>query len=86
MGIVPEVMRNFIKKFPPETLKPGDVIITNHAATMGQHLNNVAMYSPVFAGDDGAELIGFVVVTAHWLDIGGRVVSSISKYATDIFQ
>ena len=79
-------VRDGLEIYGPDEFHPGDVIITNHAATMGQHLNNVAMYSPVFAGDGGAELIGFVVVTAHWLDIGGRVVSSISKYATDIFQ
>ena len=79
-------VRDGLEIYGPDELSPGDVIITNHAATMGQHLNNVAMYSPVFAGGDGEELVGFVVITAHWLDIGGRVVSSISKYATDIFQ
>ena len=78
-------VRDGLEIYGRDGLHPGDVVITNHAATMGQHLNNVAMYTPVFAGD-GGELTGFVVVTAHWLDIGGRVVSSISKSATDIFQ
>ena len=27
LGIVPEVMRNFVKRYPPESLQPGDVII-----------------------------------------------------------
>ena len=79
-------VRDGLKVYGPENLYPGDVIITNHAATMGQHLNNVAMYSPVFSGKKEKKLVAFVVITAHWLDIGGRVVSSISKYATDIFQ
>ena len=82
-------VRDGLEIYGRDGLCAGDVVITNHAATLGQHLNNVAMYSPVFAGagaggDDA--LVGFVVVTAHWLDIGGRVVSSISKYATDVFQ
>lgn len=84
--VLSAAVRDGLKIYGKDDLHPGDVIITNHAATMGQHLNNVAMYSPVFAGEDGEELVAFVVITAHWLDIGGRVVSSISKYATDIFQ
>ena len=79
-------VRDGLEIYGVENLHPGDVIITNHAATMGQHLNNVAMYSPVFAGENDKKLVAFVIITAHWLDIGGRVVSSISKYATDIFQ
>ena len=79
-------VRDGLEIYGREGLHPGDVVITNHAATMGQRLNNVAMYSPVFAGPDGDELVAFVVITAHWMDVGGRVVSSISKYATDVFQ
>ena len=79
-------VRDGLEIYGREGLHKGDVVITNHAATMGQHLNNVAMYSPVFAGPNGDELVAFVVVTAHWMDVGGRVVSSISKYATDVFQ
>lgn len=79
-------VRDGLEIYGRDGLHPGDVVITNHAGTMGQHLNNVAMYSPVFAGPGGGDLVGFVVVTAHWMDVGGRVVSSISKYATDVFQ
>tara|TARA_Y100000588_G_scaffold6037_1_gene7309 strand:+ start:1021 stop:2727 length:1707 start_codon:yes stop_codon:yes gene_type:complete len=79
-------VRDGLEIYGQDNFYPGDVIITNHAATMGQHLNNVAMYSPVFAGAGEDELVGFLVITAHWMDVGGRVVSSISKYATDVFQ
>jgi len=48
--------------------KPGDVIITNHQAVAGQHLNNVVIYMPyIFQG----ELLMFSIVRAHWIDIGG---------------
>ncbi len=66
-----------------EELHPGDCVITNYAGTIGQHLNNVTMYTPIHAGP---ELIGFMVVVMHWIDVGGRDVGSISKFATDIFQ
>jgi len=68
-------------------IEPGDVIFSNHAATLGQHLNNVVMYTPIFSGRNGGELFGFMAVLVHWLDIGGRVVGSCaSSGSTDIFQ
>jgi N-methylhydantoinase B len=47
---------------------PGDVIITNHQAVAGQHLNNVVIYTPYFYR---GELLMFSMVRAHWIDIGG---------------
>ena len=47
---------------------PGDVLITNHQAVAGQHLNNIVIYTPFFL--DG-KLTGFPAVRAHWVDIGG---------------
>lgn len=68
-------------------IAPGDVIFSNHAATLGQHLNNVVMYTPIHVGADPAELVGFMCVLVHWIDIGGSVVGSCtSTETTDIFQ
>jgi N-methylhydantoinase B len=69
-----------------ENLHKGDVIICNHAAVQGQHLNNTVMYTPVFAGPKGNELIGFFAVNCHWIDIGGSAIGSVSYSATDIFM
>lgn len=66
-------------------IEPGDVIISNHAETLGQHLNNVVMYTPVY-GLDG-RLFGFMCVLVHWIDVGGMVPGScLSTTTTDIFQ
>lgn len=66
-------------------IKPGDVLISNHSGTMGQHLNNVIMYTPVFMGD--GELVAFMAIIVHWLDIGGWAVGSAAPTGTtDIFQ
>jgi N-methylhydantoinase B len=67
-----------------DDLNDGDVIVTNYAGTIGQHLNNVTMYTPIHAPHGG--LIGFMVVVMHWIDVGGRDIGSTSKFATDIFQ
>jgi N-methylhydantoinase B len=51
--------------------RPGDVLIMNHPYVCGQHLNNVVVYTPFF--HDG-ELVAFLAVRAHWIDIGGTRV------------
>ena len=39
-------------------LHHGDVVVCNHAAVQGQHLNNTVMYTPIHAGPDRQTLIG----------------------------
>ncbi len=57
-----------MKRYGAEGFKPGDVIITNHQAVAGQHLNNVVIYMPYFYK---GELLMFSMVRAHWIDVGG---------------
>src|SRR5262244_1556894 len=69
-----------------DNLHKGDVVLCNHAAVQGQHLNNTVMYTPVFAGLNDNELIGFFAVNCHWIDIGGSAIGSVSYSSTDIFM
>jgi len=65
----------------------GDVIISNHSGTLGQHLNNVVMYTPVFVGPNKDDLFGFMCVLVHWVDVGGNTVGSCwASDTTEIFQ
>jgi N-methylhydantoinase B len=86
---VADVMRAAVQDglalYGHDKLHEGDVVVTNYAGTIGQHLNNVTMYTPIYA-PQRPELIGFMVVVMHWIDVGGRDVGSLSKFATDIFQ
>ena len=67
-----------------EAFREGDIFIHNDPYTgNGNHLNDVAMFAPVFW--DG-ELTGFVAVKAHWSDIGGPVPSSMQVGSTDFRQ
>ena len=43
----------------------------NHPYVCGQHLNNVVVYTPFF---HEGELVAFLAVRAHWIDIGGTRV------------
>src|SRR6188768_2604367 len=56
-------------RYGKDGFKPGDVIITNHQAVAGQHLNNVVIYMPYFYK---GELLMFLMVRAHWIDVGGQ--------------
>ena len=75
-----------LKVYGRENLREDDVIVCNHAAVQGQHLNNTVMYTPVFAGPKGDDLIGFFAVNCHWIDIGGSAIGSVSYSSTDIFM
>lgn len=74
-------VRDGLKIYGRDRLHQGDVIVCNHAAVQGQHLNNTVMYTPIYAGPDGGELIGFFAINVHWIDIGGSAPKS-----TDIFM
>jgi N-methylhydantoinase B len=68
-----------------DRIEPGDAIITNYAGTLGQHLNNVVMYTPVFGATKRP--VAFMAVTVHWLDVGGRYPGScLGTDTTDLFQ
>ncbi len=62
------IITDAIKRYGRDDFAPGDVLITNHQAVAGQHLNNIVIYAPYF--HDG-ELMMFAMVRAHWIDVGG---------------
>lgn len=69
IGTLPMSVRAFLKVFPADTLKPGDVIISNDPWIGTGHLPDMTVAAPIF--HDGA-LIGFAGAIAHMADIGGR--------------
>jgi N-methylhydantoinase B len=62
------IITDAMRRYGRHGFTPGDVLITNHQAVAGQHLNNVVIYAPYFC--DG-ELLMFAMVRAHWIDVGG---------------
>ena len=75
-----------LETYDRENFHKSDVIVCNHTTVQKQHLNNTVMYTPVFAGANGDELIGFFAVNCHWIDIGGSAIGSVSYSSTDIFM
>ena len=62
------IITDGMKRYGAKGFAPGDVIITNHQAVAGQHLNNIVIYMPYFYK---GELLMFAMVRAHWIDVGG---------------
>lgn len=72
IGTLPETVKHFIRFFPPETLSPGDVLITNDLWLGTGHLPDITVAKPIFV--DG-RLVAFSASTAHAPDIGGKIRS-----------
>lgn len=66
-------IHHFLAVFPPESLHPGDVLITNDPQKTSGHLHDFTVITPVFRGE---HLVGFFGNTCHVLDIGGIGLST----------
>lgn len=82
LGSMPDAMAGFLRRFPPETIAPGDVFMMNDPFSGGMHLPDVFIVKPLFAAD---RLVAFACTVAHQTDIGGRVPGSNASDSTEIF-
>lgn len=76
LGIVPEVMRNFLATYPSDTLADGDAIITNDPWMASGHLIDISVAQPIF---HQRRLVGHALCIVHHLDMGGRMSTLESK-------
>ena len=72
IGTVPRTIRHFLKEYPVNELKPGDILITNDIWQGTGHLPDITVAKPIF---HKRKLIGFAGSVAHSPDIGGRIRS-----------
>ena len=73
LGSMPYVIRTVLEYFQPDTLRPGDAIFLNDSFLGSGHFPDCFMASPVFLEK---QLVGFVVNTAHHIDVGGAAPGS----------
>jgi N-methylhydantoinase B len=69
IGTLPMSVKAFLKKYPAETLRPGDVVISNDPWIGTGHLPDITLAAPIFHEE---RLVGFAGAIAHMGDIGGR--------------
>ncbi|HWK45469.1 MAG TPA: hydantoinase B/oxoprolinase family protein [Stellaceae bacterium] len=63
-----ESVKHFIRAFPLDTMKPGDIYITNDPWMGTGHLNDFVVTTPAF---HEGRLVGMFSCTSHVTDIGG---------------
>jgi N-methylhydantoinase B len=80
IGSAPITLRHMLKRFPPETLKPGDVMLTNDPWLGTGHLYDITMVRPVF---HRARIVAYTLSITHLPDIGG---SGFGSSAVEVFH
>ncbi|CAI6088235.1 unnamed protein product [Clonostachys chloroleuca] len=68
-----------------DTMRPGDVYVTNHPVHGGTHLPDLTVITPVF-DDDGKDILFFLASRGHHTDIGGFGGSSMPPNSTELWQ
>ncbi len=83
LGSLPWGVKNVLRETAASGLQwePGDAVMVNDPYVAGTHLNDVMLIKPVFYRRG---LIGFSVNRAHHVDVGGKVVGSISPDARSL--
>jgi len=69
-------VKHILAACPLETLRAGDVRITNDPWKTSGHLNDVTICSPVFRGND---CVALFASTCHTADIGGHIFSAEAR-------
>lgn len=84
LGSMPYVVKTVLEYFPADQLAPGDAVLLNDSFLGSGHFPDCFLVSPAFADD---QLIGFVVTTAHHIDVGGAAPGSQRVHGvTEAFQ
>ena len=76
LGTMPRTLRHFLNKFPPDSLQPGDAILTNDPWMATGHLHDFTLVAPVFYR---GRLIAYAGNIAHTPDIGGAMWSADAR-------
>jgi len=80
IGSAPVTARHMLKRFPAETLKDGDIIVTNDPWLGTGHLFDITVMRPVFRK---GRIVAYAVSITHLPDIGG---AGFGSSATEVYQ
>jgi N-methylhydantoinase B len=72
-GSMPYLVQSVLERFPPESLAPGDAILSNDSFLGSGHFPDIFLITPVFRD---SEILGYMVNIAHHVDVGGAAPGS----------
>ena len=67
---------HFLEAYPPDTLEPGDVLVTNDPWQTAGQVNDFTVLTPVFRG---SRIVAYFANCCHAPDIGGRILSAEAR-------
>jgi N-methylhydantoinase B len=73
-------VQHFLAKFPPETMREGDVFITNDPWKGTGHLHDFTVVTPTFRRGG---MIALFACTSHVVDIGGRGLTADGRHVLE---
>jgi N-methylhydantoinase B len=76
-------VKDITQRFAPGDIVPGDVFMSNDPYVGACHQMDVAVVSPIFAGD---RLVAWTGSTVHQIDLGGPVEGQVQLGATSIWS
>jgi N-methylhydantoinase B len=84
LGSTLRLVEQILRRFPLDTLRPGDAFLANDPYIVGvTHLNDCTVAMPVFFGE---RPVAFAAAVAHHSDVGGRVPGSEAGDNVSIYQ
>src|SRR5215471_1320930 len=76
VGVMPVVGKELVLKFPPESVRPGDIFICNDPWVCNGQTADIFIFTPAVHRE---RVVGFSVTSVHHVDIGGRKGSGLSE-------
>jgi N-methylhydantoinase B len=73
LGTSPTAIQGVLQRYPRASMRQGDAFLVNDPSMNSGHLPDIFSIAPVF---HGSEVVGFTVVTAHHVDVGGAAPGS----------
>jgi len=76
LGCMAQALHDFIAACPPQTLEPGDSLITTDPWIGASQINDVFFVTPIF---HRGRIVAYAMSVSHSPDVGGRLLSADSK-------
>src|SRR5262245_44816801 len=80
LGCMALAVHDFLKACPPDTLEPGDSLITTAPWIGASQINDVFFLTPIF---HRGRIVAYALSVSHSPDVGGRLLSADS---TEVFE
>jgi N-methylhydantoinase B len=77
------VVETFLREFPVDRMRDGDIYVMNDPYLGGTHLPDIALVTPIF---HRGRVLALSATMTHHQDVGGMTPGSIPTNATEIFQ